>query len=147
MGAEVWHNFLSSEVLYFVVFDKDGLVYHVVNDSFEVWGAGISAATDYAIVMTETDPGQSNFYEGDFPILELETYKTIVRWGSAGPTYANADLPIAQGQMNWNGEQESTPTTIEEKLNEIIDATTPASEGGGTGGFTSDPELYEYRER
>lgn len=83
--------------LYFHVNNSSGYLWN--GSSFEAYDAG--SWTDYDVAMSER--GASRVYAGAFPAaIEAGNYGVVI-YLRAGATPAETDLPVAAGDVNWDG--------------------------------------------
>lgn len=108
MAGEIWHNYLTSKILYAAIFDSAGLVFLTDGSASEIWGTS-GDADFYDITMAETTVGASMHYRGTFPaaITAAATYRITV-FEQAGANPADSDIAIAHGEFYWDGEAELT---------------------------------------
>ena len=121
MSNEVFHNYLTSNTLYFCVFQLDGNVFLSNGLSDEVWGAGGNDADDYDVGMDESTVGSSGHYVGDFDDLgniSAGTYRVAI-YQQAGASPADTDSVVAEAEIHWDGTAEITQFTLDTDLTDI----------------------------
>ncbi len=101
---EVFHNFTTGNTLYSCVFQLDGNVFLSNGESDEVWGTGGRDADDYDMTMTED--GVGGHYVGSFDASIPEGVYRVTVFLQAGANPVDADFPLAQGVIYWNGAAE-----------------------------------------
>ena len=108
MSDEIFHNWETGATLYATRFQLDGNVFITDGSSDEIWGAGTNDADDYDVTMPED--GAGGHYVGDFDTsgnISAGIYRVTV-FLQAGGSPADTDIPIAQGEMHWDGSAEIT---------------------------------------
>jgi len=112
MSDEITHNAGPGLNLYAVRWQPNGNVFLTNGASDEVWGTAGRDADDYDVAMTEED--SSGHYKADFDasgnIAAGEYPITIYQRGGAAA--ADADLPIGQGSLSWDGTAEITLSSL-----------------------------------
>lgn len=111
--SEIHHNHASLNTLYFCAFQPDGNVFLTGGASDEVWGTGGRDASDYAETMAED--GSGGHYIGTFTVAVAGTYNVTV-FLQDGVSPVDADIPLAQGEIYWDGTNELSLFTIDASL-------------------------------
>ena len=106
MANEIYANYSSGETLYAVIRNRQGNVWCVSGQVFEVWGTGGRDADDYDIALT--DKGGAR-YVVDFPaaITNAGRYGIQV-FLQAGVNPADSDQLVAGREIFWSGRGELT---------------------------------------
>jgi len=106
MANEICANYSSGETLYAVIRNRQGNVWCVLGQVFEVWGTGGRDADDYDIALT--DKGGAR-YVGDFPtIITIAGKYGIQVFLQAGANPANSDELVTSREIFWSGKGEVT---------------------------------------
>ena len=117
MAEEVKHNYTTGLTLYFCRFIQSNSNVMLANPATnEVWGTDGRDADDYDVQMSEE--GGSGHYTGDFASggsIGVGVYHIAV-YNQAGGSPVDSDIPLAQGEIDWNGSAEETLQTILVKL-------------------------------
>ena len=103
MSNEIFHNYVTGNTLYFCLFQLDGNVFLSDGLSDEVWGTGARDADDYDMTMAED--GSGGHYVGSMPTVAQGTYRVVV-FLQDGANPVDADFPIAEGEVYWDGSGE-----------------------------------------
>lgn len=111
MAGEIWHNYPSGNDLDAYVFKKtDDTVFDEDDggDTFEAWEDG--NVLNYDVPLTDHD---GDYYSVDFPavIVTDDIYRVVIAL-RAGVDAAVGDRRIAQGEINWDGSAEITPSVL-----------------------------------
>lgn len=118
MANEIFHNWTSGETIYFCAFQLDGDVFLTGGASDETWGTGGRDADDYDEAMTED--GSSGHYVGTFSSsISAGVYRVTV-FLQAGASPADSDIPIAQGEIYWDGSAELNPFTLNTQIEDDV---------------------------
>ncbi len=116
MAEEVKHNYTTGLTLYFCRFIANSNVMLANPATNEVWGTDARDADAYDVQMSEE--GGSGHYTGDFASggsISAGTYHITV-YNQAGGSPVDSDIPLAQGEIYWNGTAEENLQTILAKL-------------------------------
>jgi hypothetical protein len=121
MPNEIAQNYNTGNTLYSCRWDSDGDVFITDGSVSEVWGTGGRDASDYAVLMAENVP--DGHYIGDFDtsgnITASGIYKVAVFLQVTGVPL-DADYPLSQGEMSWDGEAEISLFTIDANIDIVI---------------------------
>ena len=107
MNEIVW-DANTLDTLYFCKYASNGEVYLTDGLSSEVWGTGGRDASDYAVSMPQV--GVGGHFVGHFDetaVLSIGVYPVTVYLQIAGSP-DDEDIPVANGDMAWNGIAEVT---------------------------------------
>ena len=110
MANEIHHNHPTGATLYFCAFQLDGNVFLSGGASDEVWGTGGRDADDYDETMTED--GTGGHYVGTFDTSIAAGVYHVTVFLQDGGSPADADRPLGQGVMYWDGSAEQNISTI-----------------------------------
>jgi len=120
MPNEIWHNFDESYTLYALIFRKsDDKVYNADEDAFETYTDADILEYDVPL----TNHADSDYHSADFPTtIATGIYRVAVMWRIGGAIDADVDVPVAQGEMDWNYDTSSevTPSVIINTLRGIL---------------------------
>ncbi len=121
MANEIVHNHVTGKTLYFCTFQLDGDVFLSNGESDEPWGTGARDADSYDMAMTEqgTAPA-SGHYVGTFDASIAAGVYQVTVYLQAGGSPADADLPLAQGEIHWDGSAEINHTTLDTLIDTLI---------------------------
>lgn len=120
MSGEVAHNTITGKTLYLCRWTLGGDVFLSDGSSSEEWGTDGRDADDYDVAMAENAP--DGHYVGDFDAsgnIVLGLYKVAV-FVQAGASPDDADLSIAQGEINWSGSTEITLGTLSGQGSQVL---------------------------
>lgn len=112
MSNEITHNAVTGLTLYACRFLANGNVFLSNPATNEVWGTDGRTAADYDVALTEEDA--SGHYKGDFASggsIAAGVYQVVV-YLQAGVNPADADVALAQGEIDWDGSAEITLSII-----------------------------------
>jgi hypothetical protein len=119
MADEIVHDAKTSQTLYSVRWQSDGLVFLTDSATAEVWGTGGRNAGDYDVAMAES--GSDGHYVGDFDTsgnISEGVYQVAV-FIQAGGSPADSDLADSRGQMHWDGTKEENTATLGDKMDRL----------------------------
>jgi hypothetical protein len=136
MADEFTINSINGLTFYGVRWQTNGNVFLTDGSSDETWGTGGRDADDYDVQMTEEDA--SGHYIADFDasgnITTAGLYKVAVfRQAGANPADVPTDVPVFQGEIEWDGSAEVTLRTITGAIGQVH-TVEDESPGGGAGG-------------
>lgn len=105
MAYEIQADYASGSVLYAIIRNPAGQVWHPAGGAFEEWGAGAHPISDYAISLIDRG---GNRYVGDFDsTLPRGSYGIqVLRQVGASP--ADTDPLVCGRQILWTGAGELT---------------------------------------
>lgn len=118
MSNEIITIYQPSKILYYIILDEDGLVWDgnafVPIDSDD-WA-------NYNLPLDESG-SSTGIYIGDFPTnITSESIYSIVIYNKEGGVASVSDSPpIALGQINWDGTQESDEVDISDLNDSLSD--------------------------
>ena len=129
MSNEIWHSYDEGNTLYALIWRKaDDLVWNNTDSQFDTY-----TDTDidkYDVVLA--NQVDSDYYSVDFPSAITSTtqqaYRVQIMLQVAGSIHADNDIPIAQGEIFWNGVSEVDVGTINitnQTVTNIYDESTP----------------------
>ena len=110
MANEIQLDYESGKNLYAVVRNSSGQVWHIINQTFEAWGAGGHDADDYDISLTGDDGDR---YVGSFDTNIGAGIYTVAVFERAGASPADSDDVIGSGEIIWTG-------SVEEHLRDAV---------------------------
>lgn len=139
MAEEIHHNFVTGNNLYTCRWQQNGNVFLTDGASDEVWGTDGRDADDYDVAMSEEDA--SGHYTADLDISVAGVYHISV-YLRAGANPADSDVALAQGEINWDGSNEITLSTIIGQMGQVH-TTEDESPGGGGGAPDSTSGIAE----
>jgi hypothetical protein len=118
MSSEIITIYQPSKILYYIIIDNDGLVWDgntFVSVDSDNWG-------DYNLPLSENGTS-TGVYIGDFPTaITSESIYNIVIYNQEGGVAAVSDSPpIALGQINWDGTEESGEVDISDLNDSLSD--------------------------
>ena len=135
MADEFTINSINGLTFYGVRWQKDGDVFLTDGSSDETWGTGGRDADDYDVAMTEEDA--SGHYKADFDAssnIAAGVYDVAVfRQIGANPVNVPTDVPVFQGEINWDGTNEINLSTIVGSMGQVH-TVEDESPGGAAGG-------------
>lgn len=100
MTNEIHVNYASGNILYAVVRNGVGDVWHVAGQTFEVWGTGGRTADDYDLSLTDKSGSR---YVGDFDNnIQAGRYSVQV-FLQAGANPTDGDTLVASEEILWSG--------------------------------------------
>ena len=133
MADEFTINSINGLTFYGVRWQKDGDVFLTDGSSDETWGTGGRDADDYDVAMTEEDA--SGHYKADFDAssnIAAGVYDvTVFRQVGANPVNVPTDVPVFQGEINWDGTNEITLSTIVGSMGQVHTVEDESPGGGG----------------
>lgn len=112
MADEITHNAVTGLTLYACRFQQNGDVFITDGSSDEVWGTAGHTADTYDVAMTEED--SCGHYKADFDAsanIAAGVYQVVV-YLQAGVNPADSDVPLAQGEICWDGSSEINLSTL-----------------------------------
>lgn len=119
MANEIWCTFEEGQTLYALIFRKtDDKVYDVVagSDTFDTYTD--DDIDTYDLVLANL--ADSDYYSVDFPSgISAGTYRVQYMWQLGGSIDADADEGVFQGEIDWDGTAEITPSTINTKIDTL----------------------------
>ena len=118
MANEVFHNHITGATLYFCAFQLDGNVFLSGGASDEAWGTDGRDADDYDETMTED--GSGGHYVGTFDTSIAAGVYRVTVFLQAGANPADTDIPIAQGEIYWDGSAEFNPFTLNTQIEDDV---------------------------
>jgi hypothetical protein len=118
MANEIITVYQPTKTLYYIIVDNDGLVWDgntFVSIDSDNWG-------DYNLPLSENGTS-TGVYIGDFSTaITSESIYNIVIYNQEGGVAAVSDSPpIALGQINWDGTQESGEVDISDLASSLSD--------------------------
>jgi hypothetical protein len=120
MADELTYNASTGQTFYACRFQQNGDVFLTDGSSDEVWGTGGRDADDYDVQMTEED--SCGHYKAAFDAssnIGAGVYQVVIyKQGGANPV--DADPPMAQGEIYWDGTAEVNIYTLRSDLNTVI---------------------------
>ena len=137
MAEEVKHNHVTGMTLYFCRFLQSNSNVMLANPATnEVWGTGGRIADQYDVQMSEE--GGSGHYTGDFAsggAIGAGTYSIAV-YNQAGVSPVDSDIPLAQGEIYWNGDREIDGYSDYVDQNTVVNVYDDRDGGVGREGIT-----------
>ena len=133
MANEIWCSWDSASTLYaFVIRKTDDFIWDVGDSAFEAigtWNDARAGECDIAMSATAGD-----FHTVDFPsgITAAGVYRVEIR-ERAGGSPDTDDVPIAQGELHWDGSAEIDITAIDTLIDTLISATETVKNVYGVG--------------
>ncbi len=129
MSNEIYHSYDEGNTLYALIWRKaDDLVWNNTDSQFDTY-----TDTDidkYDVVLA--NQVDSDYYSVDFPSAITSTtqqaYRVQIMYQVTGGIHADNDIPIAQGEIFWNGVSEVDVGTINitnQTVTNIYDESTP----------------------
>ena len=118
MANEIHHNHPTGATLYFCAFQLDGNVFLSGGASDEVWGTGGRDADDYDEIMTED--GIGGHYVGTFDTSIAAGVYHVTVFLQDGGSPVDADRPLAQGVMYWDGTAELNQFTLNTQIEDDV---------------------------
>lgn len=113
MANEIWHSFDEGETLYALIWRKsDDKVWNNTDSQFDTYTDADIDKYD-VVLAAQVD---SDYYTVDFPAAitdtTLQSYRVQIMNQVAGGINADNDIPVAQGEIYWDGSTESDIGTI-----------------------------------
>ncbi len=112
MSNEIWHFYDEASTLYALVWRKtDDKVWNNTDSQWDTY-------TDADILKYDiplTNQVDSDYHSADFPsAIANGVYRVQVMLQVGGAVHADNDIPIAQGEIFWDGSQEISIFTEQE---------------------------------
>lgn len=124
MANEIWHSFEEGTTLYAIIWRKtDDLVWNNTDSQFDTY---TDADIDkYDVVLA--NQVDSDYYSVDFPaaITDSEVYRVQIFKQVGGGIDADADIAVAQGEINWDGTTEITGLVITGQGSRVVNVYGP----------------------
>ncbi len=130
MSNEIWTSFEEGETLYALIWRKsDDKVWNNTDSTFDTY---TDADIDkYDVVLA--NQSDSDYYSVDFPAgitaTTLQAYRVQIMRQIGGGIDADADIAVAQGEIQWDGTSEVdigtiniTQSTVNNTYNEEVTA-------------------------
>lgn len=105
MANEIHIDYESDNILYAVIRNSSGNVWHIAGEIFEAWGTNGHDADDYDVNLTDKS---GNRYVGDFDSNINAGRYTIQVFLRTGGNPADGDEFIGSGEIVWTGKGELT---------------------------------------
>lgn len=105
MAYEIQADYASGSVLYAIIRNPAGQVWHPAGRAFEEWGASGHALSDYAISLIDRS---GNRYVGDFDSTIPGGSYCIQVLRQVGASPADTDLLVCSRDILWTGAGELT---------------------------------------
>ncbi len=129
ISNEIYHSYNEGNTLYALIWRKaDDLVWNNTDSQFDTYDD--TDIDKYDVVLA--NQADSDYYSVDFPAAITSTtqqaYRVQIMLQVAGGIHADNDIPIAQGEIFWDGVSEVdigtiniTNTTVTNIYNEEVD--------------------------
>lgn len=119
MANEIWHSYDEAETLYALIWRKtDDKIWNNTDGQFDTY---TDADIDkYDVVLT--NHVDSDYHSVDFPaaIATAGVYRVQVMHQVGGSIHADDDIPVAQGEIYWDGSAEIDIFTLDTSINDDI---------------------------
>jgi len=109
MSNEIHVDYSSGNILYAVIRNDAGQVWHVAGQAFESWGASGHTADDYDIALTDSSGSHYlGSFDGNIPggSYSIQVFRRL------GVNPADTDPLVSSRQILWTGSGELTASKI-----------------------------------
>jgi len=126
MANEIWNSYDEAGILYAIIWDKDtAYPWHNTGEFFDTDGYIDANIAQYSVPLT--NHADSDYHTVDFPAaITAGVYRVqIMLQDSAVPDtpHADDDLPVAQGEIYWNGKNEISASDYYDKVLNVYNET------------------------